>query len=132
MKFASMLREIVPSLVQAPITERYPMERRKSPARLRSILHWDPEACTGCGLCAMDCPSEAIEVIVLDRAAKRFALRLHLDRCAFCGQCTYSCRQGALRMSNDEWELASLSKGPLTLLFGRKEDVEEMLAATGA
>jgi hypothetical protein len=35
-------------------------------------------------------------------------------------------------MSNDEWELASLSKGPLTLLFGRKEDVEEMLAATGA
>ncbi len=131
MKLGTMLREIMPSLVKAPSTERYPLERRESPARLRSALHWDPELCTGCGLCAMDCPSEAIEVIVLDRVAKRFVVRLHLDRCAFCAQCTYSCRQGALEMSNDEWELASLRKRQLTLLRGAKEDVEEMLAAEG-
>jgi formate hydrogenlyase subunit 6/NADH:ubiquinone oxidoreductase subunit I len=132
MRFATMWTDVLPSLVKAPATERYPYERRQPPDRLRALLLWDPEKCTGCGLCAMDCPSEAIEMIVLDKKAKRFVMRLHLDRCAFCGQCTYSCRQDALKMPNGEWELAALDRDALTLIRGERADVEEALGIAPA
>jgi formate hydrogenlyase subunit 6/NADH:ubiquinone oxidoreductase subunit I len=74
----------------------------------------------------MDCPAAAIEIIVLDKKAKRFVLRYHLDRCTFCAQCVYSCKQGSLKLSNNVWELAALSKGPFTTYSGSDEDIAEV------
>lgn len=128
MKFGSMLRDVLPSLFSAPVTERYPFDRRQPPARLRALLQWDRQSCTGCGLCTMDCPAEALELTTLDRKAKRFVLTFHVDRCTFCAQCTYSCRQGSLSLSHDGWELASLSRQPLTLVWGDAADVRRALA----
>ncbi|NIM94427.1 MAG: 4Fe-4S dicluster domain-containing protein [Anaerolineales bacterium] len=129
MRFATMWNDVLTSLFSTPVTEQYPFERRKPPAGLRAQLQWKQEDCTGCGLCAMDCPSQAIEMKVLDKKAKRFVMLFYVDRCAFCAQCTYSCRQGCLKMVPENWELAVLDRKSLVLYHGEYADVEEVLAA---
>jgi len=128
MKLVTMFQDVFPSLFRAPITERYPFERREAPERLRSLLHWDRESCTGCGMCATDCPSQAIEMVIFDKKAKSMVFGLHVDRCTFCGQCTYSCKQGSLMLEHDHWELASLERGNLMIHFGDAQDVQDVLA----
>lgn len=128
MKIGIMFRDISSSLFKRPITELYPFERKDAPARLRGKLSWDPESCTGCGLCAKDCPANAIEMHVVDRKGKRFVMEYHADRCTFCAQCVHSCRQGSLSLSNEDWELAALTREPFTIYFGDPSDVEKVLA----
>jgi formate hydrogenlyase subunit 6/NADH:ubiquinone oxidoreductase subunit I len=128
MKFATMFSDVADSLFRRPATENYPFVRQLNPLRLRSFLKWDPQACTGCGLCAMDCPAEAIQVTILDRKEKRFVITYHVDQCLFCGQCVESCRQGSLSMVNDQWELAALDKKPFLVYFGDEKNVAEVLA----
>jgi formate hydrogenlyase subunit 6/NADH:ubiquinone oxidoreductase subunit I len=128
MKIGMMFPDISRSLFRRPATENYPSVRQKEPYRLRSFLEWNPEACTGCNLCSIDCPAEAIQVTIIDRKAKRFVLDYHVDRCLFCGQCVESCRQGSLSMANDQWELAALDKEPFLVYFGDKDDVANVVA----
>jgi formate hydrogenlyase subunit 6/NADH:ubiquinone oxidoreductase subunit I len=117
MKPAMMFLDITKAFLRRPATERYPFERKPSPERLRGRLLWEPAKCTGCSLCAKDCPADAIQIIVLDKKAKRFMLEYHIDRCTYCAQCVHSCRQGCLTMSSDMWELSALSQEPFTLNF---------------
>ena len=127
-RFFTMLPDITRSLFRRPVTENYPAVQSETPERLRGALKWDPSTCTGCGLCVMDCPAEALELTVLDRKAKRFVMVYHVDRCTFCGQCVMSCKQGSIVMNNQNWELASLDRNSFTTIFGAPEDVKEALA----
>jgi formate hydrogenlyase subunit 6/NADH:ubiquinone oxidoreductase subunit I len=128
----AMLGDIVTSLFKRPVTERYPFERRAAPERLRGQLYYDPAKCSGCALCSKDCPSQALELITIDKASKRFVLRYHIDRCTFCGQCVESCRFSCLGMSSADWELASALKAPFTVSYGREEDLEKLLGPAAA
>lgn len=128
MKLGAMLGDVMPALFRRPVTERYPLERRPVPERLRGALRWNPEKCTGCSLCVKDCPAKAIELITLDKAGKRFVLCYHLDRCTFCAQCVQSCRFKCLELSPEHWELAVLNKEPLTIYYGDEADVGSILA----
>ncbi|MEJ2210534.1 MAG: 4Fe-4S dicluster domain-containing protein [Anaerolineae bacterium] len=128
MNIATMLRDVLTSLVHRPVTERYPFERQPVPARLRGKIVFDPEKCTGCGLCTRDCPSDALELFVLDRKAKRFVMHYRIDRCLFCSQCVNSCPRSSLSMSNEPWELAALCRKPFDAYYGQDEDVETVLS----
>lgn len=123
-KLGTMIGDILGSLVKAPATRQYPLERQETPARLRGLLHWSGAECIGCTLCAKDCPANALNVIVLDKKAKRFVVEYHVDRCTFCAQCVESCRRGCLEMSSTEWELASGDKASFHLYYGAPADVE--------
>lgn len=127
MKIGTMFEDVLKSLVSKPATVPYPVEARSVPGRTRGRLYWQPDSCTGCGLCAKDCPANAIEVITLDKKAKRFIVRYHSDRCIYCGQCVRSCRFNCLELVADEWELATNDLDELTILYGRTDDIAEAL-----
>ncbi|NDJ77698.1 MAG: 4Fe-4S dicluster domain-containing protein [Chloroflexi bacterium] len=128
MKLSTMWKEALGSLVQRPATEKYPFVRQEAPEHLRSKLHWDLEGCTGCSLCAKDCPANAIEIITIDKKAKRFVFHYYVDRCTFCGQCVASCNKDCIELVNNEWELAALDKDNFELYYGNDADVDSVLA----
>lgn len=128
MKIGAMLSDTLRSLLRRPATRRYPVERAAAPARLRGMLSWDPERCTGCGMCVRDCPAAAIELITLDKAKKRFVLHYQLDRCTFCAQCVQTCNFGCLDLEDDRWELAEPSRASFTFYYGEGDNVAEALA----
>jgi formate hydrogenlyase subunit 6/NADH:ubiquinone oxidoreductase subunit I len=128
MRLATMLGEVSKSLFKRPVTQKYPFEKQLTPPRLRGQVMYNPEKCTGCGLCAKDCPSDALEVITLDKKAKQFVVKYHVDRCLFCQQCVESCRFGCLSMDSNMWELAALTAAGYTHYFGNETDVQTVLA----
>jgi len=129
MKITGMLTDVLRSALRTPNTRRYPMVQTPAPARLRGRLHYTPAGCTGCQLCTKDCPADAIELITIDKAAKRFVLRYDLDRCTFCGQCVESCRFDCIQMANGQWELADLDKQSFTIYYGDEADIKALKAS---
>jgi formate hydrogenlyase subunit 6/NADH:ubiquinone oxidoreductase subunit I len=127
MRIGAMLSDILGSLFQRPATQLYPFERFPAPVQFRGALNYDPDHCAGCQLCVKDCPSNALELIVLDRVNKRFILRYHIDKCTYCAQCVQSCRFKCLHMSSEQWELAATNKEPFLVNYGRIEDVNEFV-----
>jgi formate hydrogenlyase subunit 6/NADH:ubiquinone oxidoreductase subunit I len=125
-----MWQDTFAALFRRPVTEKYPLERRAAPERLRGMLACNLEHCTGCGLCVQDCPAKALAVIVLDKKAKRFVIAYDIDRCTFCAQCTVSCRHGCLTMQNEGWELAALDREAYRRYYGAEKDVQQVLAGS--
>lgn len=123
MRIGAMLGDISRSLFKKPVTELYPFARKPAPDRLRGKLAFAPDRCTGCRICIRDCPANALDLVVIDKAAKRFVLRFRSDRCTFCAQCVFSCNFDAISLSHETWELAALSREPFDVVCGRPEDV---------
>ena len=126
MRIGAMVGDITRSLFKAPFTERYPFERKPAPDRLRGRLEWDDETCTGCKLCAKDCPAAAVEIFVLDKKARKFVLRFHAGRCTFCAQCEVTCKFDSIALSSSDWELAGLDRRLFVQTFGKPEDVKAL------
>lgn len=126
MAIGVLFGNLVKSLFSKPATESYPFTKSITPDRLRGKLVYDPENCHGCMLCVKDCPSNAIELIII-RSEKRFVMRYHPDRCVYCSQCVQDCRFNCLNMSNSEWELASTSKVAFDVYYGKEEDIAFLL-----
>ena len=127
MRIGAMIGDISRSLFTRPVTERYPFEKKPAPERLRGQLVWDAEKCTGCRVCLRDCPADAIELMVVDKKAKRFVLRFHVDRCTYCAQCVVNCNFDCLDLSHEQWELAALDRDDFTVSYGKDEDIEQVL-----
>ena len=126
MRIGTMFTDIVESSFAKSATQLYPVEKIAPPERYRGVLFFDPKACTGCGLCVKDCPSKAIELTILDRAAKRYVMKYQKDRCVYCGQCVLNCKFKCISMSHEDWEHAALQK-KFTVYYGRDEDVAQFL-----
>lgn len=126
MRIGAMIGDISRSLFAKPITEFYPFQKKPSPERLRGKLLFDATKCTGCKICVRDCPAAAIELHVIDKAAKRFVMTFHADRCTFCAQCVFSCNFDSLNLSHEEWELAALGRDAFAVPCGRPEDVQAL------
>ena len=54
------------------------------------------EKCTGCHLCALDCPYKAIEMVPREEGPYKFLAVVHHDLCVSCSVCLGSCSDDAL------------------------------------
>ena len=132
MKLGSMFKDLLVSFFSAPVTEKYPFEKPETAARFRGKLAFDPAKCTGCNLCSKDCPADALQIIIIDRAAKRFVAHYDVDRCVYCSQCVQSCKFKCISLPNDDWELAALTKESFAVNYGKDEDIAVFLAGLAA
>lgn len=127
MKITAMLGDAAKSLFSKPVTEKYPFERNEAPVRLRGLVRWDKDKCSGCTLCVKDCPAYALNLHVIDKKTKKFVMEYHVDRCTFCAQCVASCNQDSIEMDDTTWELAAFSRDGFVLHYGDEELVEQVL-----
>lgn len=121
-----MFKDILRSFFTKYDTQLYPVERITPPERYRGVLSYNSSVCTGCSLCVKDCPSDAIELVILDRAAKQYVMKYHMDRCIYCGQCMVNCKPKGIAMSNQEWEHAALERNFMAY-YGKDEDITRYL-----
>lgn len=96
------------TMIQKPYTMQYPEERWKMATRYRGypklVMDEQGEAkCVACGLCAVVCPPNAIELQAgeTDRVKERFPVdfKIHMGRCINCGYCEEACPKFAIEMS---------------------------------
>lgn len=66
-------------------------------ARRTPVVRIIDEACTGCELCVVDCPYEALVMEDREQANNALAVLLE-DRCVGCGICLGSCSFGAIEL----------------------------------
>lgn len=110
------------------VTQQYPENREKLVMfeRFRGEVvmpHNDDNehACTGCGICELNCPNGSIEVvskfIMTDEGKKKRIIDLHiyhLGMCTLCNLCVKTCPSDAIVMANTfehaTWDRASLTK----------------------
>ncbi len=78
------------------------------------LLRLNRSLCDGCGLCAENCPKNAIKwnppVIVAGRLARKPTVDFDVDSCILCGECATICPLDALRMEIDGEEMATIVK----------------------
>ncbi len=94
----SLLTAIIEALLEPPETVGYPYEPLVLPQGFRGAIVIDADKCTGCGLCVRDCPAQGLKLV--KKSKDEFKLIHYPSRCAYCGQCSASCRRGAISHSN--------------------------------
>lgn len=101
-----VLREIIRNIARKPVTVEYGFKVDPTPTEYYRGLHRvDASKCISCGLCSLECPSDAIEMReypeILDKKGKprRFPV-IHYYKCIFCYHCVDVCPVKAYVASN--------------------------------
>ncbi|MFZ0339763.1 MAG: 4Fe-4S dicluster domain-containing protein [Terracidiphilus sp.] len=68
--------------------------RPKVTARFRGLVQFEPEYCTGCGICKIRCTSRAIDI---KPGKGEFTWSYNPGQCTFCGRCVEGCVEHALK-----------------------------------
>jgi formate hydrogenlyase subunit 6 len=112
MRIAAFVPELLRHLFKKPATVDYPFRKLAVPKDFRGTPFLHPETCIVCRACERDCPAEAIEIVEVNAAEKRFKMTIHNDRCVHCAQCVDSCPTDAMKM-DDKFEISALSRWDL-------------------
>ncbi|NLF89280.1 4Fe-4S binding protein [Candidatus Bathyarchaeota archaeon] len=104
-------KEAFSNLFKKRATEKYPAVPANVAEGFRGKQVLNLSNCISCGLCARECPSNAIEMVVVD--GKKRPL-IHLDRCVFCYQCADTCPRKVFETSK-VFELAVTDKSTLVI-----------------
>ena len=110
--FSSFItREAFSSVFKKSATQKYPFVKASVAEGFRGKQVFDIEKCISCGLCAKDCPANAIEMV--DVEGKKRPM-FYLDRCLFCYQCADTCPKKAIQPTSI-FELACIDKKTLVM-----------------
>ncbi len=70
----------------------------------------DHEKCTGCGLCTIDCPTQAL-TLSQKGEGDAYQILFQQEVCDACGVCEKSCPEGCLRIMDQDLEHRETGKG---------------------
>ncbi len=82
------------NLFHKPATKMYPVKPLQPFPATRGVVEIDIETCILCGLCAKNCPANAIEV---DKKGER-SWTINPYQCVRCGECVDRCPKNCLTM----------------------------------
>ncbi|MEM1662169.1 MAG: 4Fe-4S binding protein [Desulfurococcaceae archaeon] len=110
----AILGLILRNLVSRPATIQYPREPTPVEPDFRGRHYADLNKCTGCSLCKIDCPADAIEMeqipegyVVPKINPRRIYPVVNYFRCVYCYRCVTICPTNAYIVTN-EYRLASV------------------------
>ncbi len=118
-KRLALLLSLLDALIGGAETVSYPETELELPNGFRGAIQLDPEKCTGCGLCARDCPASALELV--KESKSNYKLIYNPARCAYCGQCELSCHRDAISHSN---QLTGSTRDPHSIVVVLKDQKE--------
>ncbi len=81
-----LLSEALKGVFRRPATRNYPKKKPFIPDGFRGRVEHNPDTCTYCMLCAINCPATAITI---DREKKEW--KVDTGKCIFCGRCQDVC-----------------------------------------
>ncbi len=133
-----MLRELLSHLFAKPATVLYPLQRLEPPERFRGRLIWNTDLCIRCNMCVRDCPCDVLDLVeredgaVDDKGKPLKDLVAIMDRCIFCGQCSWVCPKDAIRFER-VYELAQGDRTSLKMYteHGTPEPAPQQTASAG-
>ena len=125
-RFPALIKDMGSCIFKKPFTQQYPFVKAQAPEGYRGKHIFNPEKCMSCGLCARDCPANAIELVEV--SGKRMP-KFFLDRCIFCYLCAEGCPREAIKLSTDfemsTTETKELFVSPEEFLFKKATAAEE-------
>ncbi|MGC9181633.1 4Fe-4S binding protein [Thermogladius sp.] len=93
-----LLPAVVRSLLGRPSTVQYPYVKTEVEAAYRGRHYADLKKCTGCSLCAIECPADAIAMTQIPAHLeapksnpRRVYPKIDYGRCVFCYRCVTVC-----------------------------------------
>ncbi len=129
MKMPKLLRRVLRNVASHPSTIQYPREKASIEQDFRGLQYADLTKCTGCSLCAIECPADAITMTPIPQEfevprtnPRRLYPRINYGKCVFCYRCVKVCPvaayvvtnkfdlAGASRLFSDEFSLATAKR----------------------
>lgn len=89
---------LVKNLFKKPMTLQFPYESLPPVEGYRGRQILNLEKCTGCPVCSVVCPNQAIELVEFN--GKKYP-QIHLGKCCFCGLCAEYCPRDAIDMTHE-------------------------------
>jgi NADH-quinone oxidoreductase subunit I len=111
-KLVSIWRETLKNVFKKPVTIEYPKVETPIEKDSRGLQYANLNKCTGCSLCAIECPSNAIEMrklpenIKLKHNPRGLYPVINYPSCVFCYRCVTICPVNAY-VTTSEYRLAT-------------------------